>query len=48
MAYVITEACIGQKDGSCAAVCPVDYDELPEEMSHFEAKAAEYYAAGSS
>lgn len=89
MAYVITEACIGQKDGSCAAVCPVDcihptpdepgfadvdhlfinpdecidcdacvhecpvdaifaYDELPEELGHFETKAAEYYAAGNS
>lgn len=24
MTYVITEACIDIKDGSCAAVCPVD------------------------
>jgi NAD-dependent dihydropyrimidine dehydrogenase PreA subunit len=24
MAYVITEACIGVKDKSCVAVCPVD------------------------
>ena len=24
MAYVITEPCIGTKDNSCAAVCPVD------------------------
>ena len=24
MAYVITEACIGTKDASCVAVCPVD------------------------
>lgn len=24
MAYVITEACIGVKDASCVAVCPVD------------------------
>jgi NAD-dependent dihydropyrimidine dehydrogenase PreA subunit len=24
MAYVITEACVGTKDASCVAVCPVD------------------------
>ena len=24
MAYVITEPCVGVKDGSCADVCPVD------------------------
>ncbi len=24
MTYVITEACIGEKDKSCVAVCPVD------------------------
>jgi NAD-dependent dihydropyrimidine dehydrogenase PreA subunit len=24
MAYVITEPCIGTKDNSCVAVCPVD------------------------
>ena len=24
MAYVITEPCIGVKDASCVAVCPVD------------------------
>ena len=24
MAYVITEPCIGNKDASCVAVCPVD------------------------
>lgn len=24
MAYVITAPCIGEKDGSCVAVCPVD------------------------
>ena len=24
MAYVITEPCIGTKDASCVAVCPVD------------------------
>jgi NAD-dependent dihydropyrimidine dehydrogenase PreA subunit len=24
MAYVITEACVGVKDKSCVAVCPVD------------------------
>ena len=24
MTYVITEPCIGVKDGSCADVCPVD------------------------
>ncbi|HEV3001882.1 MAG TPA: 4Fe-4S binding protein [Solirubrobacteraceae bacterium] len=24
MTYVIAEPCIGVKDGSCAAVCPVD------------------------
>ncbi|MGH7882854.1 MAG: 4Fe-4S dicluster domain-containing protein [Candidatus Dormibacteraceae bacterium] len=24
MAYVITEPCIGVKDGSCVEVCPVD------------------------
>jgi len=24
MAYVITEACIGEKDNSCVEVCPVD------------------------
>lgn len=24
MPYVITEACIGTKDASCVAVCPVD------------------------
>ncbi|MCX6377897.1 MAG: ferredoxin family protein [Armatimonadetes bacterium] len=24
MAYVITEACLGVKDKSCVAVCPVD------------------------
>ncbi|MGW1786395.1 4Fe-4S dicluster domain-containing protein [Streptomyces sp. NPDC002143] len=24
MAYVITEPCVGAKDGSCVEVCPVD------------------------
>ncbi len=24
MAYIITEPCIGTKDASCVAVCPVD------------------------
>ena len=24
MAYVITEACIGEKDATCVATCPVD------------------------
>ena len=24
MAYVITQPCIGNKDGSCVEVCPVD------------------------
>jgi ferredoxin len=24
MAYVITEPCVGVKDGACVAVCPVD------------------------
>jgi len=29
MAYVITEPCIGVKEASCVAVCPVDciYDD---------------------
>jgi NAD-dependent dihydropyrimidine dehydrogenase PreA subunit len=86
MAYVITEACIGQKDGSCTAVCPVNcihptpdepgfaevehlfidpdecidcdacvpecpvdaifaYDDIPDELRHFELKAAAYYSA---
>lgn len=31
MAYVIAEPCIGVKDRSCVAVCPVDcIYELPE------------------
>ena len=33
MAFVITEACVGVKDASCATVCPVDCiitnDDLP-------------------
>jgi ferredoxin len=30
MTYIITEACIGEKDKSCVAVCPVDciYESL--------------------
>jgi NAD-dependent dihydropyrimidine dehydrogenase PreA subunit len=30
--YVITEACIGSKDESCVAVCPVDCIYEAEEM----------------
>ncbi len=32
MPYVIAEPCIGNKDGSCQAVCPVDcIQPLPED-----------------
>ena len=34
MSYVITEPCIGVKDGACARVCPVDciYTSETDEM----------------
>ena len=31
MAYIITEPCIGVKDASCVAVCPVDCIHATEE-----------------
>jgi ferredoxin len=36
MTYVITEACIGVKDGSCADVCPVEcIHTRPEDDMYF-------------
>jgi NAD-dependent dihydropyrimidine dehydrogenase PreA subunit len=32
MAYIITEPCIGTKDASCVAVCPVDCIYEAEDM----------------
>jgi len=32
MTYVIAEACIGQEDQSCIAVCPVDCIHETEQM----------------
>ena len=35
MAYVITQPCIGVKDGACAEICPVDCiatEETQEQM----------------
>ena len=37
MTYVISEPCIGQKDASCVAVCPVDcIHPTPEEPGYAE------------
>jgi len=38
MAYVITQPCIGVKDGACVSVCPVD-------VIHPTPQEAEYAAA---
>jgi ferredoxin len=39
LAYVITEPCIGNKDGSCVEVCPVDcIHPAPGEPGHEEAE----------
>jgi ferredoxin len=39
MTYVITEPCIGTKDGSCVEVCPVDcIHPTPEEPDYDEAE----------
>lgn len=52
MTYVIAEPCIGQKDGSCVEVCPVDAvfaaDQLPEQWARFAAINAAHFegAAG--
>jgi len=35
LSYVIAEPCIGQKDGSCVEVCPVDcIHPTPDEPGH--------------
>jgi ferredoxin len=39
MAYVITKACIGEKDNSCIEVCPVDcIHPTPDESGYQEAE----------
>ena len=39
MAYVITQPCIGNKDASCAKVCPVDcIHPTPDEPGFAEAE----------
>ena len=39
MPYVITQACIGNKDASCAEVCPVDcIHPTPDEPGFAEAE----------
>jgi ferredoxin len=39
MAYVITEPCVGCKDGACTQVCPCDcIHPLPKEAGAAEAK----------
>lgn len=39
MAYLITDRCIGNKDASCAAVCPVDcIHPTPDEPGFAEAE----------
>jgi len=35
MTFVITEPCIGVKDASCLAVCPIDCIESSEEAPQF-------------
>lgn len=39
MTHVITDACVGRKDASCVAVCPVDcIHPTPDEDGFAEAK----------
>jgi NAD-dependent dihydropyrimidine dehydrogenase PreA subunit len=35
MAFVITEPCVGVKDGSCVEVCPVDCIETTDEADQY-------------
>ena len=38
MAYVITDACVGNKDGACVDICPVDcIHPTPRESGYAEA-----------
>tara|TARA_Y100001972_G_scaffold66212_1_gene80679 strand:- start:745 stop:1041 length:297 start_codon:yes stop_codon:yes gene_type:complete len=46
MAHVITEPCIGTKDGACAEVCPVDCIHTDEESNQFFIDADECIDCG--
>lgn len=36
MPFVITSPCLGEKNGSCTEVCPVDCIEEGEDMFHID------------
>jgi len=42
MPYVITEPCVGSKDASCQAVCPVDAIHPTRDGSDFDAHSQLY------